>query len=349
MTDSKRDKFKDLRFQLRFSFAVIFGVMALGTTGYMAIEGWDFLDSLFMTVITLASVGYGETRPLDTPGRIFTIVLILMGVAALGNLVNQLARGFAEGYFQEGLQRRRRFQMLSKIENHFIVCGYGRIGQQVCQDFVAEGAAFVILEKDLDLVRKAEQDGFLALPGDASSDEMLLEAGVVRARCVLTALPSDAENLFVVLSAKILNPKILTIARASSDEGALKLARVGADKVVSPYVTGAKRMAALALRPQIIDLMEIVSIGGSQAYIEELLLPKVTQESTCPYLYKSLKDAELRSKSGALVLAIRRDSGAFVSNPTADTLLEPGDLLVCMGTGEQLRKLAQIILPTNSI
>jgi voltage-gated potassium channel len=349
MPDAKREKFKELRFQLRISFAVIFGVIVLGTTGYMVIEGWDFLDSLFMTVITLASVGYGETRPLNTPGRIFTIVLILMGVAALGNLLSQLARGVAEGYFQEGLQGRRRLKMLSKIENHYIVCGYGRIGQQVCRDFVAEGAAFVILEKDPDLVRKAEEDGFLALAGDASSDETLLEAGIERARCVLSALPSDAENLYVVLSAKILNPKILTIARASSDEGALKLERVGADKVVSPYVTGAKRMAALALRPQVIDLMETVSIGGSQAYIEELLLPKVDQESTCPYLHKSLKDAELRTKSGALVLAIRRDSGEFLGNPTADTCLEPGDLLICMGTGEQLRKLAQVILPTNLI
>jgi voltage-gated potassium channel len=347
MPDAKREKFKELRFQLRFSFAVIFGVMTLGTVGYMVIEGWNFLDSLFMTVITLSSVGYGETRPLDTPGRIFTIVLILMGVAALGNLLSQLARAVAEGYFQEGLQGRRRFRMLSKIENHYIVCGYGRIGQQVCRDFVAEGAAFVILEKDPDLVRKAEQDGFLALPGDASSDETLLEAGIERARCVLSALPSDAENLYVVLSAKILNPKILAIARASSDEGALKLERVGADKVVSPYVTGAKRMAALALRPQVIDLLETVSIGGSQAYIEEFLLPKVDKEFTCPYLHKSLKEAELRSKSGALVLAIRRDSGDFIGNPTADARLEPGDLLICMGTGEQLRKLAQVILPTN--
>lgn len=340
----RADRFAELRRDLRISLLLMLGVSCAGTLGYMLIEGWGFLDSLFMTTITLSSVGYGETHALHPVGRIFTIALIGAGVFALGNVVNQVARAISEGYFQHELQDRRRTKMISQLKDHYIVCGYGRIGQQICQDLAAEGVRFVVLERDPQLVSRAEEAGVLVLCGDATSDQLLQEAGIERALCVLCALPSDAENLYVVLSAKTLNPGVRAIARATNEEGIAKLRRVGADQVVSPYLTGARRMATLAVRPQVVELVEAVGAGGDRVYIEELVL---ADGEDCPYVGQTLGEAELGRRTGVLVLALRRQGGCFLGNPPADTRLQPGDMLICMGSGEQLRKTASILLPAT--
>ena len=268
----------------------------------------------------------------------------MAGVGALGNLISQVARAVSDGYFLQGLSESRRKRLLSRMQQHYIVCGYGRIGRQICVDLTDEGAALVVIESNPDALRRAQQAGYMTLQGDATSDEVLLSAGIQRARCILCALPSDAENLSVVISAKELNPSATIVARAVSEEGGTKLARVGADKIVSPYLAGAKRMATLALHPQVVDFFEAASIGRERFYIEEFLLEPGAHDFL---LQKSIAEIQLRERTGAFVVAIRRRSNQIVEGPSPDTRLEPGDLLICMGTGEQLRKLTHILLPTN--
>ncbi len=298
-------RYLHMRHQLRLGLAFIAIVVVFGTTGYMLIERWGFLDSLFMTTITLSSVGYGETHPLHDSGRVFTIVLIMGGVAALGNLINQLAWAVSEGYFQEGINLRRRIKMISNLDQHYIVCGYGRIGQQIAKDLAAEGAPFVVIEKNPEQVRLVEEQGYPALVGDASTDQMLNQAGIERARCVLCALPSDAENLYIVLSAKLLNPKVVVISRSASAEGAAKLAKIGADRIVSPYLTGAKRMATLALRPQGVDLLDTL-----------LVVPaKSTSRRSCSPASRSARSSTRPSATPPCAASPARSSWGFAAAP----------------------------------
>ncbi|MFB2839065.1 potassium channel family protein [Floridanema evergladense] len=338
-------KYERLQKQLTGGTIAIIAIFLLGTLWYKFIEGWDWLDSIYMTVITLATVGYGETRPLGSRGRIFTIVLIGLGIITIGYIVNRFTEAIIQGYFQEGRKLRQQGRLIESLTEHYILCGYGRTGKQIAQEFQAEGISFIIVDSDLDSVESAREMGYVTIQGDATLDETLLKVGIERAICLVAALPSDAENLYTVLSAKSLNPEVRTIARASTEEAVKKLQRGGADAVVSPYITGGKRMAAAALRPQVMDFVDGILTGIDRSfYMEEFLLdPQV-----CPYVGQTLKDARLRSQSGALVVAIRRADGTLIGGPTADTLLSPGDAIICMGTPEQLRSLNQILSPLSS-
>lgn len=297
-----------------------------------------------MTMITLSTVGFGEINPLDDRARLFTMVLILMGIIAIGYLVNRVTEAFLQGYFQESIRLRQKKNVIDKLSNHYILCGYGRTGNHVAREFAAEGIPFIIIDSDLDEIEKAQQQGYLALQGDATLDEYLYLAKVEKALCIVAALSSDADNLYTVMSAKALNPHIRAIARASTEEAVKKLERAGADAVVSPYITGGKRLAAAALRPQVMDFVDGILSGGEKAfYLEEFLL----DEKQCPCIGQSLSETGLRAKSGALVVAIRRHHGTLIAGPTGDSILEAGDSLICMGTGEQLRILNGILGPIN--
>jgi voltage-gated potassium channel len=298
-----------------------------------------------MTVITLATVGYGETHPLGSRGRLFTIALILMGVVNLGYIVNRFTAAVIEGYFLEGIRLRQQRRLMESLSEHYIICGFSRTGRQIAKEFQAEAVSFVIIDSELESVQKAQEIGYIVFQGDATLDDTLLKVGVTKAICIVAALPSDAENLYTVLSAKTLNPDIRAIARASTEEAVQKLQRGGADAVISPYITGGKRMAAAALRPQILDFVDgMLSGTDRQLYMEEFLL----DSDRCPFVGQSLQRAKLRSQSGALVLAIRRLDGKLIGGPTGDTVLMSGDTLICMGTAEQLRDLNQILGPINS-
>jgi voltage-gated potassium channel len=299
-----------------------------------------------MTVITLATVGYGETHPLGSRGRLFTIALILMGVVNLGYIVNRFTAAVIEGYFLEGIRLRQQRRLMESLSEHYIICGFSRTGRQIAKEFQAEAVSFVVIDSELESVQKAQEIGYIVFQGDATLDDTLLKVGITKAICIVAALPSDAENLYTVLSAKTLNPDIRAIARASTEEAVQKLQRGGADAVISPYITGGKRMAAAALRPQILDFVDgMLSGTDRQLYMEEFLL----DSDRCPFVGQSLQKAKLRSQSGALVLAIRRLDGKLIGGPTGDTVLMSGDTLICMGTAEQLRDLNQILGPINSI
>jgi voltage-gated potassium channel len=339
------DKYRRLRKELIGGIVALVIVFLLGTLWYRFIEGWTWIESAYMTVSTLATVGFGEINPLGQRGRLFTMVLIIMGVVSIGYIVNRLTEALIQGYFQEGIRERQERRLIEKLSDHYIICGLGRTGRQVAIEFHAEKIPFVVIDADPAQIDRAKELNYIALLGDATLDESLLAAGIDRALCIVAALTSDAENLYTVLSAKTLNPRIRAIARASTEEAVQKLQRAGADAVVSPYITGGRRLAAAALRPQVMDFVDGILTGTDRSfYMEEFLIdPK-----TCPCVGLTLHDAHLRSRSGALVLAIRRADGTLIGGPTGETELMAGDLLICMGTAEQLRDLTQILIPMQS-
>ncbi|WP_036478285.1 TrkA family potassium uptake protein [Myxosarcina sp. GI1] len=339
------EKYGRLRQQLVAGGVALAGIVLIGTLWYWLVEKWSFSESAYMTIITLSTVGFSEVRPLGERGRIFTIGLILMGLITIGYIVNRFTEALIQGYFQEGIKLRQEKSVIESLEQHYIVCGFGRTGRYVAREFAAEGIPFVIIDDDLEEVEEIKQLGYTVIFGDATLDETLVRAKIDLAVCVVTALPSDAQNLYTILSAKTLNPRIRAIARASTEEAVQKLQRAGADAVVSPYITGGKRLAAAALRPQVMDFVDGIITGSNRSYyLEEFLI----DSEVCPYVGKSLREAKLRSQSGALVLAIRRYDGNLIAGPTGETLILERDALICMGTAEQLRELNQILGPIGS-
>ena len=342
MYSTFEQKYHRIQKELFAGAVALGGVFLIGTLWYWLVEGWTWEDAAYMTVITLATVGFGEINPLGNRGRLFTISLILMGVVTIGYIVNRFTEALIGGYFQEGIRLRQQRRAMESLTGHYIICGCGRIGQQVALEFAAEGVLFVTVDLNIASIEMAQQLGHIAVQGDATLDETLHKVGIERAVGLVAALPSDAENLYTVLSAKTLNPNIRAIARASNREALQKLQRAGADAVVSPYITGGKRMAAAALRPQVMDFVDGILTGADrELYMEEYRL----DPAVCPCIGQSLKEARLRSQSGALVLAIRRVDGSLIGGPTAETILMAGDLLICMGTAEQLRQINQILGP----
>jgi voltage-gated potassium channel len=335
-------KYQRIKQELLTGFLMLAGVLSIGILWYRLVEKWSWLDAAYMTIITLATIGYGETNPLGARGRAFTILLIFLGLLSLGYIGNRLTEAIIQGYFQERLKLRQQQKTIESLDRHYILCGYGRTGRQIALEFEAEGIPFIIIDSDPNQVEQMNQKGYICLQGDATFDDLLLQAKIERAICIISALPSDAENLYTILSAKTLNPQIRAIARASTEEAVKKLQRAGADAVVSPYITGGRRLAAAALRPQVMDFVEGIFTGSERSYyLEEFKL----ETDTCPFVGKSLTEARLRSQSGALVLAIRRADGNFIAGPRGDDILYAGDLLICMGTAEQLRDLNRILLP----
>jgi voltage-gated potassium channel len=325
------------------NICILGGLIVVGTLGYRLIEGWSWFDALYMTVITLATIGYGETNPLHLWGRVFTVVLIGMGVLSISYIAAQFTTAIANGHFSDIWQARKHKKVMDALDKHYIVCGFGRTGRQIASEFMVEGGVdFVVIDSDPIALAAAEQLGYMTIIGDAALDSTLHMARIERALCIVSALPSDAENLYTVLSAKSLNPNIRAIARASNEEAMQKLRRGGADEVISPYITGGKRMAAAALRPQVMDFVDGIIAGSNRSfYIEEYRIDNSALAGL------SLKKASLRAETGVLVLAIRRADGELIAGPDGNTEISEGDVLICMGTPEQLRALNQLLSPLN--
>jgi voltage-gated potassium channel len=338
------EKYGRLHRELIRGGVVLAAIVLLGILWFWKIEKWTLIESAYMTVITLATVGFMEVHPLGERGRLFTIALILMGLFTIGYIVNRFTEALIQGYFQEGIKLRQERSLIESLDQHYIVCGFGRTGRHVASEFFAEGIPFIIIDDNLEEVEEIKQLGYTVILGDATLDESLIRARIERANCLVTALPSDAQNLYTVLSAKTLNPQIRAIARASNEEAVQKLQRAGADAVVSPYITGGKRLAAAALRPQVMDFVDgIIAGSNSSYYMEEFLI----DSAACPFVNQTLRDARLRSQSGALVLAIRRFDGNLIAGPDGDTQILERDALICMGTADQLRTLNKILGPIN--
>lgn len=315
-------------------------ILLIGTLGYRLIEGWGFMDALYMTVTTITTVGFKEVEPLSTGGRVFTIFLILGGVGTilygLGTLVEYVIKGQLSGVFKRRTVRRQ----VDNLEDHYIVCGYGRVGESVARHFAAHRARFVVIDNDTVSLARAESDGFLTVEGDATSDEALETAGIKKAKGLVAAVGSDAGNIFVTLSARVLNPWLLIVARASSEDTVSKLKRAGADRVVSPYGIGGKQMAALLLKPLVSDYLDVVAGGGALEFrVEELQLT-----AGCCAVGQSIKDMSVRERTGSTILAVRRGgTGAFDTHPSPDTLLDSGDTIIAIGTPAEIVSLEELV------
>jgi voltage-gated potassium channel len=322
--------------RLRRGVIILASIIAAGTIGYMLIEGWSPSDAIYMTMITISTVGYGEVHPLSEAGRIFTIFLIVGGVSGALFVFSAIVEHALAGRF--GVARRRR-QMKAKIVNlkdHFILCGYGRVGEDIARTFSEEGVPFVIIDSRPDNIKQAEEQGYLSLLGDATSDKVLLEAGIERARALVAAIGSDADNTYIVLSARGLRPDLFIEARASDKEAEAKLKRAGADRIVAPNSIGARRMALLAIRPTVADFIDTVTFRrGRELQMENIIVP-----DSSPLIGQTV--AAIRQHSQSNVLAINRKSGKLLTNPTGEEAIEPGDRLIIMGTAEQLTTLESL-------
>ncbi|MBW2451372.1 MAG: NAD-binding protein, partial [Deltaproteobacteria bacterium] len=244
---------------LRFSLITLISVIAMGTFGYALIEDWDLFDSLYMTVITLATVGFKEVHELSPEGMLFTIILIISGTGIIAYALSSLIQIMVEGQIYNILGRRKLETRLNQLHDHYIVCGYGRIGHMICKELQARPVPFVIVEKDPLLTDRLNRDGYLYVVGDATDDDTLLTAGIHRAKGLITAVTSDTDNVYITLTARGLNPSLFILARAGEEGSEKKLLRAGASKVISPYTIGANRMAQAILRPSVVDFIEIAT------------------------------------------------------------------------------------------
>ncbi len=309
-------------------------VIAIGVIGYRLIEGWSLLDSFFMTVTTISTVGYMEVHPLSTGGMVFTIVLIIGGVGVLFYTLTTVVQYVVEGNLANVLGRRRMKEKISKLKGHIIVCGYGRVGKEVARVFQGEGIDFVVIDNSKEAIAEAATNGYLYIEGNASSDEVLKEAGILQARGLVAAAGSDADNVFITLSARGLRPDIFITARASAHESEFKLKRAGADRTIYPHVLGGRRLAMLALRPLVVDFVDT----ALESRGKELVLENIGVGPGSPVVGKTCKEGQ-RCGNGAVILAVRKKDGTIFTSLSDEMVLELGDQLIVIGNREQLRDL----------
>ena len=322
--------------------SAIIGVILLvvGTVGYSIIEGWTPLDSLYMTVITLATIGYGEIKPLSSEGRIFTIFIIVFGVGNVAYLVGQLSKTMVEGSLQRIMGRRKLEHQIKKIKGHYVLCGYGRIGRLIALEISARHFPVVVVENHQEVLEQLERDGMLYVKGDASDEENLLDAGIERAVGLISAVSSDADNLYIVLTARGLNPNLYILTRASEERTIKKLQGAGADQVISPYLIGARKMAQAILRPAVADFIETMVHGGAgmNLAMEEVL---VTPEAKLKNI--SLMDSNIRRDLDLIVIAIKKADGQMMFNPSAQAMFDVGDTLIAIGQRNNMDRLAALL------
>jgi len=323
-------------FQKRlFARALLITFLVLvGTCGFIITEHWGFLDSLFMTVTTLTTVGYGEVHPLDSVGKIYTIVLILAGASTLLYVLSDMV----EQLFEADFARERMKNRISKLRNHQIICGYGRTGREIALHLNKHEVPFVIIDSAPEIYRQAEADGYLVLEGDASSDEALSEAKISRAKGIICALPDDTANTFIALSAKTLNESIHIVCRAGQPGAEAKMKRAGADMVISPYVICGRRMATSVTDPLVTEFLDVVMHNPSyDLRIEQL---KLNDKSSLVGL--SIRAANIKQASGATILAVNQ-AGRLMTNPPAEFIFGSGDELIALGGQDQLQRLSVLV------
>lgn len=321
--------------RLRTAGLILVGVIIVGTSGYMLIEGWSFIDALYMTVITIATVGFQEVHKLSNAGRIFTVFLIMGGVAGAGYTLGRIVEFMIEGYFTDMWGGRTMKKRIEQLSNHYIVCGFGRVGEQVAREFKRQGAPFIVLDNNPLVKKYLEAEDVLYIQGDASDEKVLMDAGIERAKGLISVVDNDADNVYVTLTARALRPDLFIIARSNMESAAYKLKRAGANRVISPYSLGGRRIASMVLKPIVSDFLDTVMHGEDM----ELQLSELKVGPSSPLSDKTVKEADIRQNSGAMVLSIYRQNGVFDSDLHADTRIGEGDKLIVIGTREQLDKL----------
>ncbi len=324
----------------RFLGALLFPIVLVvaGTIGYSLIERLSLFDALYLTVITVTTVGYGDLYPRSEAGKVFTIFLLLGGVFTLFYAATEIIRAIVSGQVQAILGRQRMERSLAELKNHLIICGLGRMGRLVCQEFAAHHLAFVVIERQADLLENFKIGRGLAMHGDATSDEVLKRAGVERARALVTVLSSDADNLFITMSARLLNDKLFIVARVDAEANEQKLIRAGANRVVSPYAIGGNRVAQAVLRPTVVDFIEL----ATRTEHMELQMEETQIAPHSRLVGVTIRDSQLRQELDIIIVAIKKPAGTMVYSPTSDTVLAVGDILIALGRRQSLDRLEQV-------
>ncbi len=321
--------------QLALAVGALVVVIAAGTAGYVAIEGWSAWDAFYMTVISVTTVGYREVHDLSRAGQVFTTVLLITGVGAAFYTITLVAAGIIESRVHPRVQERRRARMIDRLTDHFILCGAGRIGLIIADEFRRQHVAFVVIDRDPDAVHAVIERGDLAVEADASREGTLERLRIGTARGLIAALGSDAENVYTIMTARGLKPDLFIIARADSDDAKQNMMRAGADRVIAPYQIGAVQMAQTALRPAVVDFVELAT---SSEHLE-LTMEQVDIGAGSALAARTILDANLRQRFGVVVVGIRRGDGHMEFNPPPDAVMQAGDQLVVLGRSEQLKGL----------
>ena len=321
--------------------ALLASTIAVGTAGFKIIEGWSLMDALYMTIITIATVGYQEIRPLGDAGRIFNMILIFFGLGTTTYVAASVVRFMVEGRIRAIMGRRRLDRKIDRMKGHYIICGYGRIGRILCRTLQQKPVDLVAIERNPDLISVMEQDRMLFVQGEATSEAVLQRAGIERARGLVAVLGTDTDNVFLVLTARQLAPHLMIIARASHEESKSKLRAAGANIVESPYDMGAFRLAQRIMRPAVTSFLDSAfSDARKDIQMEELAV-----SHSSPLAHLSLKDSGIRQKYNLIIIAIKKADGAMLFNPSFETAILPGDTVIAVGEVENLDQLEKALSP----
>jgi voltage-gated potassium channel len=319
-------------------------LVMVGTVGYHLIEEqYSLFDGLYMTVITLSTIGYGETHPLSTAGRAFTICLILGGVSTFFYAASEIIRAIVSGEIAEAVGKQAMERELADLKDHVIVCGYGRMGRMVCREFSRLKTTFVVIDASAEELKDFKMPGGYALVGDAASDDVLKRAGIERARSLVTVMASDASNLYTTMSARLLNSKCVIVARVEDTQSEPKLVRAGATRVVSPYQIGGARVAHAVLKPTVVDFIDLTTRNEHL----ELQMEEVRIAAHSSLAQRSLIDSRLRLDLKIIIVAIKKRHGHMVFNPEPETILEAHDILIAIGNKDSLDRLGVIADPPH--
>jgi voltage-gated potassium channel len=317
-------------------------MLCFGTLGYVLLEGWPFLDALYMTIITLSTVGYGEVRQISVPGRIFTMVIILFGVGLLAYLMGSIFQFMMEGRIREILGRRKLEKGIRKQKDHYIICGYGRVGKAICDALSSsKRLALVVIDRDPERLAKLETRGFHFVPGEATDEENLIKAGVEKARGLVAVLKTDSDNVYVTLTARHLNPDLFIVARSGEKKSETKLISAGANKVVSPYLMGGHRIAQMISRPAVTDFLDLTTMATDR----NICMEEMAVHPSSRLIDVALQDSNIRKDLDLIIVAVRKPGGEMLFNPSSQTRLQGRDTVVAIGEKRNLERLDVLLNP----
>jgi voltage-gated potassium channel len=332
-----KDKWGSL-FQLLLGICIMCLVFVFGLSVFMFIEGWSFVDSFYMMVITLSTVGFGEIQPLSDRARLLTSAIIILGVGNFAYIVGSFTKMIVDGHLHNLLWRRKVQRRIDKLDNHYIICGFGRIGSVVVQEILKVSSDIVVIEHSPELIELLKRDGIMHLCGDATDDAVLMAAGIKRAKSIVTTLTDEAANVYATLTARQLNPGISIIARANNASHITRLEFAGADRVVLPHLIGGVRMAHTVLRPTVTDFLDLAVRGNIDLQLEQLAI-----SPNSAYVGKNLMESNIRKDYDLIIVAIKRDDGTLVFNPGSREVLCAKDTLITLGRQTDLQRISELL------
>lgn len=320
---------------IRIAILAIIGIIASGTIGYMVIENWSLLDSLYMTIISITTTGFSELHGLSNTGRIFTIFVIVIGVSTIAYTGGRIIQFFIENYF---FRRRYIMKKIEDLREHYIVCGFGRMGKKICEELNRNRVPFVVVDNNPDEINNLDNLGYIFIEGDATNDNTLLQAGIKYAKGLVSCLPTETENVFTVLSARVLSPKVFIVSRAVEEETESKLIKAGANRVVKPYEIGGLRMAQVLLRPSVSEFIDIIA----QSREHDLIIEEIEVKPTSQLVGQTLASSPIRKDLNIIIVAIFDENRRFIYNPKSNRVIQENEKLIVIGRGENIKQLIEI-------